>query len=247
MTQATYNSDAYERGRPDYPKSAVEHLVGVLQIREDSTVLDLAAGTGKFTKHILAVAGSVIAIEPEESMRDELADRFPGVLVHDGRGTSIPLPDGSVDVVTIAQAFHWFANAESLEEIARVLRPGGRLGLIWNVRDLSAPAQQALERIYAEYRTGSPNYRGTNWRALFVGYSPFGPINAEVFHHLHVVDEATLLALVLSMSYMSGLPEDEVAAVERSVAAVFEEHAESGDRPVLELPYRTDVFWTHLK
>jgi SAM-dependent methyltransferase len=246
MAQASYNADAYERGRPDYPRAAVDHLLQALAITKDDIVLDLAAGTGKFTKELVGTAGSVVAVEPDPPMRRELAVRLPKVEVLDGQATSIPLGDGSVDAVTVAQAFHWFANREALEEIARVLRPGRRLGLIWNTRDLSQPLHQDLEPIYDRHRKSTPNYRNSGWRSAFTADGPFGPLHEAQFRHVHPVDQGTLLALVTSVSYMSGLSDDERAGVEEKLSSVFAGHARPGDPPLVEVPYRTDVYWAEL-
>ena len=243
MSQVSYDAAAYEQGRPDYSRPAVEHLIHKLGVGSDDTVLDLAAGTGKFTKELVPMVGPVVAVEPEPSMRNELARNLPTIVVLDGHGASVPLPDDSVDAVTIAQAFHWFAGIEALDEIARVLRPGGRMGLIWNVRDLSTPLQLDLEEIFAHYRKGSPTYRGSGWRNVFTSDGPFGPLHEAKFCQSHVVDRTSLLALVMSMSYMSKISQDDRSSVEGAVAKVFDEHASPGDPEAVEVRYRTDVFW----
>lgn len=243
MKDVTYNAAAYVSGRPGYPEAAVASLVESLGVESTSKVLDLAAGTGKFTSELVLVAGEVVAVEPEPSMRRELVRRLPGVHVRDGHATSIPLGDGEVDAVTVAQAFHWFCGTEALAEIARVLRPRGRLGLIWNVRDLSTPVQQALERIFVGYRGGSPTYRTSAWRGAFTEDAPFGPLHTDEFSQSQAVDQAGLTALALSMSYMSRLGTDERLEVEEAVAAIFAEHSSSGTWPVVEVQYRTNVFW----
>lgn len=246
MTDITYDGVAYARGRPGYPRPAVDFLVDALGIGPSSRVLDLAAGTGKFTAELLPVAGSVVAVEPEPSMRAELARSLPAVDVREGNATAIPLRDEAVDAVTVAQAFHWFAGSDALREIARVLAPAGRLGLIWNSRDLTKPVQQALEEILVVYRGGGPpKFYASPWRDAFDDESPFGPLHAAEFSHAHFVDEAELTALVLSMSFTSQLGSQERAAVQASVEAMFAEHAD-GDPPVVEVPYRTRVFWTEV-
>jgi SAM-dependent methyltransferase len=243
--QPTYNAEAYERGRPGYSEPAVARLLDALEIDANSVVLDLAAGTGKFTGELVAVAGSVIAVEPEPHMRAELARGLPMVDVRDGHATNIPVPDGAVDAVTVAQAFHWFAGREALDEIARVLRAGGRLGLIWNVRDLETPVQQALEEILVVYRgAGPPKYHGSPWRDVFTDDGPFGPLHAAEFQLTHPVNQEEFEALVLSMSFTSQLDDAQRAVVGRSVAAVFAEHANGGEPALVEVPYVTRVFWT---
>jgi A/G-specific adenine glycosylase len=138
---------AYELARPGYPDEAVAVLVGMLGIAAGVQVLDLAAGTGKLTRRLIELGASVIAIEPVRGMRRELQQAVAGVEVLDGTAESIPLADASVDVVTVAQAFHWFDAPLALAEIARVLRPGGGLAILWNERDESTPWVAEMSRI----------------------------------------------------------------------------------------------------
>jgi ubiquinone/menaquinone biosynthesis C-methylase UbiE len=128
-------ADDYERARPSYPDAAVHLIVDEAGLGPGSTVCDLAAGTGKLTRLLVPSGAEIIAVEPVAAMRDQLVRAVPGVEVLDGTAETIPLGDGSIDALTVAQAFHWFDTDRALPEIHRVLRPGGTLVLIWNVRD----------------------------------------------------------------------------------------------------------------
>ena len=139
--------DAYERGRPGYPADAVAWLAMSLGISADSRVVDLAAGTGKFTRLLGPFAQRLVALEPLEGMWRHLHEGSPAVPVVASVAERIPLRNQSVDAVTVAQAFHWFRAEEALNEIRRVLRPGGRLGLVWNRRDESVAWVAALGRL----------------------------------------------------------------------------------------------------
>src|SRR5690349_9949875 len=130
-------ADDYERARPSYPDAAVDLIVDVCGLGPGVTVCDLAAGTGKLTRLLVPSGAEIVAVEPVAAMRDQLLRAVPGVEVLDGTAETIPLGDGSVDAVTVAQAFHWFDTDRALPELRRVLRPGGHLVLIWNVRDES--------------------------------------------------------------------------------------------------------------
>src|SRR5262249_30183997 len=127
------SAEAYERARPGYPEEAVAWLAERLGIRSGRDVLDLAAGTGQLARALVPLGARVTAIEPIDEMREQLFGALPDVDAFDGTAEAIPLPDESVDAVTCAQAFHWFRPVEALREIHRVLRPGGGLGLIWNM------------------------------------------------------------------------------------------------------------------
>jgi ubiquinone/menaquinone biosynthesis C-methylase UbiE len=168
-------ADAYERGRPSYPADAVAHLIQTFTISSSSTVLDLAAGTGKFTQLLVSSGARIIAVEPLEGMRAKLAAHNLAVEILSGSAEAVPLADASVDVVTIAQAFHWFANERALAEIHRVLRPGGGLALIWNRRDTTAGAARARST-HGAVPWGRAEHRSAEWRALFNRSRLFTPL-----------------------------------------------------------------------
>ncbi|KMZ12715.1 Methyltransferase [Candidatus Burkholderia humilis] len=135
----TANADGYVRGRPDYPPEVADWLSGTLGLASGKTVVDLGAGTGKFTPRLVQTSARVIAVEPVDTMRAKLAAALPAVQAFKGDAQHISLDDASVDAVVCAQSFHWFAHADALNEIFRILKPGGTLGLVWNVRDARVP------------------------------------------------------------------------------------------------------------
>ncbi|MDO0972527.1 class I SAM-dependent methyltransferase [Mycolicibacterium frederiksbergense] len=122
---------AYERGRPSYPPEAIDWLLPTGAQR----VLDLGAGTGKLTVRLVERGLDVVAVDPIPEMLEVLSHSLPQTPALLGTAEEIPLPDNSVDSVLVAQAWHWFDPKRAAQEIARVLRPGGRLGLVWNTRD----------------------------------------------------------------------------------------------------------------
>jgi len=133
----------YDRFRPGFPEAAADAVVST----RVACALDLGAGTGKFTERLLPRAGRVIAVEPSEQMLAVLRAKLPAVDAHIGTAEAIPVPDRSVDVVTVAQAFHWFEREPACAEIRRVLVPGGRLGLMWNRADPTCTWDRACSRI----------------------------------------------------------------------------------------------------
>ena len=124
-------ADSYDRVRPGPPQQALDWLVPA----GCEVAVDLAAGTGLFTRALFGRAARVVAVEPDERMREVLAERSPGADVRAGWAEAMPLPDASADAVFVSTAWHWFDPARAVPEIARVLRPGGRLGVIWTSRD----------------------------------------------------------------------------------------------------------------
>jgi len=124
-------ADSYDRVRPGPPAAALDWLVPA----GCAVAVDLAAGTGLFTRALAGRVPRVIAVDPDHRMREVLARRAPGLDVRDGRVEAMPLPDASADAVFVSTAWHWLDSPRAVPEIARVLRPGGRLGVIWTSRN----------------------------------------------------------------------------------------------------------------
>ena len=223
------SADAYERGRPGYPAEAVSHFVDRLPAR--ATVLDLAAGTGKLTRPLLAAGLSVIAVEPVAEMRAALPRDTRGL---PGAAEAIPLADAAVDAVAVGQAFHWFDGDAALAEIHRVLRPAGLLALFWNRRLEEDPVNRAIEELVAPYRGGVPTHHGDAWRAAFERTDLFGALEERSFVHSQELDAAGLEARVGSISFIAALEPGERSRVLARARAL------AGDGDV-SVPYRTDV------
>jgi ubiquinone/menaquinone biosynthesis C-methylase UbiE len=136
----------YAKARPDYPSAAVD----LLGLAPGKTVVDVGAGTGKLTRQLAETGARVVAVEPLDAMRELIPAE--GIEVLRGTAEALPLPTSSADVVTAAQAFHWFEAAEALGEMHRVLRPGGLLALLWNRRDPEDPVQREFMRILSRHR-----------------------------------------------------------------------------------------------
>lgn len=227
------SADAYELGRPEYPDEAIRALIDLLPAQP--VVLDLAAGTGKLTRPLLAAGLSVIAVEPLGEMRAALP---AGAQVLAGTAEAIPLADGSVDAVTVGQAFHWFDGEAALAEIARVLRPGGVLALVWNVRVEEDLVHRAIEDLIAPYRAETPSHRGSAWRLAFERTSSFEPLAEEAFDNVLEQDADGLEARVGSISFIASLEPPQRASVLERARAI----AGSGS---VTIPYRTELLaWT---
>jgi SAM-dependent methyltransferase len=208
-------ADAYERGRPGYPEEAVRWLVGE-GLRD---VVDLGAGTGKLTRVLVALGHRVSAVEPLEEMRAELEVAVPGARVLVGRAEAIPLPDASADVVTCAQSFHWFDHGKALLEIARVLRPGGRLAIVWNSRDDRDPWMARLSAIIGNEPVDDDDLAPVRKSGLF------GPVETARFAFEQALDRDGLLDLVSSRSYCAKLPPEARDPLLADVARLYDETA----------------------
>jgi ubiquinone/menaquinone biosynthesis C-methylase UbiE len=233
----------YEIGRPDYPADAIERLVSELQIGPGKRVLDLAAGTGKLTRRLEPTGAELVAVEPVDGMRASLAAALPDVEARAGTAEDIPVADGSVDAVVVGQAFHWFDGDAALAEIHRVLRPHGRLGLIWNVKDESVDWIEKLGQIMESYRGGAPRVASGAWKDAFDRTTLFSPLERARFSFVHEADFAAVVARVTSVSFIAALPPPEFARVVDKVRQLLATHPDTQGRSTFELPYRTGVYW----
>ncbi len=238
------SSDAYERGRPSYPPDAVAWLVEALRIGPGSAVVDLAAGTGKLTRLLVPTGARLVAVEPVEAMRAKLAEMVPGMRVLDGTAEAMPLPDGSADAVTVGQAFHWFDGPRALAEIARVLRPGGRLGLAWNTRDQSVGWVARLTELMDRHADDAPRHRGGRWRDAFEETEAFTPLVERHFVFAQPLDRAGVLDRVVSTSFIGALPDAERAALLAEVSDLLATDPATRGAQTVRFPYRSEVFWT---
>jgi SAM-dependent methyltransferase len=233
----------YERGRPTYPAEAVAWLVEALGIGPGRRILDLAAGTGKLTRLLAPTGAQIVAVEPAAGMRRRIEEMLPAVEVLSGTAEAIPLADGSVDAVTVAQAFHWFDGDAALGEIHRVLGVGGRLGLVWNWRDELEPWQVRLGEIIEPHRSDVPRSVEGAWREAFERTKLFSRLEHARFAIAHELEPEGVVARVTSVSFIAALPGDERARVADRVRALLAEDPATRGRATVVLPYRTDVFW----
>lgn len=229
----------YDRVRPEYPVEAVDWLVETLGLGPGRTVVDLAAGTGKLTKALLARGRArVVAIEPASGMLARLREVAPDAETLEGVAEAIPLPDASADAVTVAQAFHWFSNDAAIAEIHRVLRPGGRLALVWNRRWLRAPAQAALDELLEPWKPDDvPRHKTDEWRVAIEGTELFEPVAAHELRWSQQVDRDGFVGRFASTSFIAAL---EPAEHGRALAAA--EQVASGLEEPIELPYVAELF-----
>jgi SAM-dependent methyltransferase len=233
----------YQRGRPGYPDDAVSYLVRELGIDPGRDVLELGAGTGKLTELIVHTGARITSIEPLAGMREVLQRNCPTVTVLDGTAEEIPVVDASADAVVAAQAFHWFDGDRALPEIHRVLRPDGRLGMMWNARDEASDWAERLTAIFDRLAGDGPRYRDMRWRDAFERSDLFGPLHHQVAYHVHELTRETFLDRVLSVSYVASATEAERERAVAEVDELLETDPELSGRAELVMPYRTDVFW----
>ena len=229
----------YVSGRPEYPPEIETWLNEELGLDSGKTVLDLGAGTGKFSRSLLATGAKVIAVEPVPAMLEQLVRQYPEVEPRSGTAEAIPLGDASVDAVVCAQCFHWFATPEALHEIHRVLKPGSALGLVWNVRDNSVEWVAALTRIMKPLEGDTPRYHSQKWRAVFPAEG-FGPLREKRFPNRHTADpDQVIVDRILSVSFIAALPSDEQERVKAELRKVISTSPELAGKSEVTFPYET--------
>lgn len=232
----------YVVGRPSYPPEAVAWLRDVVGVGRGRKTLEVGAGTGKFIPVLQQCGGDLIALEPIAGMRKQLVRDFPDVKVLSGSAESIPLPDNSVDAVVWAQAFHWFATAAAVQEMRRVLAPGGVLGLIWNGRDESVPWVAELSAITDPWEGDTPRYLTGAWRRAFPapGFEFIGERHA---HNAHVGSpEQVIVKRTLSVSFIAALPPEQRKEVEEQARALIARRPELAGHDEIAFPYETSMF-----
>lgn len=235
-------AQAYARGRPDYPASLLPWLKKDIGLGPGKSVIDLGSGTGKFSSLLVQTGAQVLGVEPVAAMREQFARNHPTLTQYEGTAQAIPLASASVDAVLCAQAFHWFATVEALTEIHRVLRPGGKLGLVWNVRDESVDWVAAITRIITPYEGDAPRFYKGEWRKAFTG-GLFGNLAQTSFGYHHVgTAQQVILDRFLSVSFIAILPPEQKAHVERQLHALLNEHPELRGRLSIDFPYQTQAF-----
>ncbi|MCI4320079.1 MAG: class I SAM-dependent methyltransferase [Thermoplasmata archaeon] len=237
-------AEEYEKGRPEYPADAVAALIAGLRVAPGSPVLDLAAGTGKLTRALLPFGFDLVAVEPMAGMRRVFVRAHPHVRLLDGTAEAIPLPEASVDAVVVGQAFHWFDAAQALPEIRRVLRPGGALGLIWNLRDESVPWVARVGKLLDAVDPGVPRTRLKAWRAAFTENPRFTPLEERTFHFQQQLDRDSVVARFVSVSFVANLPPARKESFVRELHAILDEDPVTRGETTIDLAYRTDVFWS---
>ena len=205
-------------------------MVGTAPVR----ILDLAAGTGRLTELLLADGHRVLAVDPAVPMLAHLTDRLDTPAVA-GAAEQIPVRDQVFDAVVVAQAFHWFDHERAVPEIYRVLKPGGVVATVWNLRDETVPWVRRLGRVI-----GSDGQRRRPDPGGALGLHGFGPVQRRQFRTWQRLDRDGLLDLVSSRSYVAVLGADERARVLADAGALYD--SQRGDPLGLSLPYNTHCF-----
>ncbi len=227
-------ADAYDRGRPGYPLEAAKWLTSPEQV----SVLELGAGTGKLTAQLVALGHDVHATDPDPAMLEILESRFPNIRTSLSSAEEIPAPDSSYDVVIAAQSFHWFDLERAIPEIVRVLRPGGRISIVWNEREESIPWVKKFGRLIgADHQPPKGHHEP---EAALKGSMKFIMVENSRHKHWQTVNRKTIWDLVRSRSHVAVLDE---AAQEEKKAELLEFYDGYGrGMDGMQLPYSANCF-----
>ncbi|HEX2144494.1 MAG TPA: methyltransferase domain-containing protein [Glycomyces sp.] len=232
-------ADLYDAVRPTYPAEVLAWMTG----SAPKDVVDVGAGTGLLTRGLIAMGHKVTAVDPDVQMLDKLTASSPGLhAARQGRAEVLPLPDASADVITAGQAFHWFDRPNALPELRRVLKPGGVLAPVWNMRDESVDWVDQLTEIIG-------NSRGelTPIDATETGYfaPDFDEVEIRVFRHGKTLDRAGLIRLIQSRSYYLTADTERQRELTEAVGRLADTHPGLAGRETFTMPYVTCAFKVH--
>jgi SAM-dependent methyltransferase len=235
----------YARGRPGFPTDSLGWLEQDLKVGPGKTVLELGAGTGKFTELLSRTRADIVAIDPMPVMLQQLPLELPGVRALRGSAQSLPIASAIADAVICAQSFHWFATESTLAEIRRVLKPGGRLGLIWNVRDKSVAWVDSLAELVDRHEGNAPRYDNGEWQMVFPAPG-FGPLHQKFVAHEHTGSaEQVIVERTASIGFVAALPADERLRLLGRVRALVASTPVLAGNAAVVMPYVTRMYWCH--
>jgi len=226
-------AETYQEARPTYHRDLVERFVGRYAL---GPIADVGAGTGIFTSQLVSAGLEVVAVEPVAEMRALLTSRLPDVRVLDGTAESIPVEAGTMGTAVAAQAFHWFDHCQALDEIHRVLRTGGFLVTVWNVRDESIGWVDDYNKVQARFEGDTPRHRSMVWRAAIEDDTRFELVDDWTIKNPQSTTVEGVVNRFLSTSFIAALPiaEQELAAQEiREIVGPF--------GPAVDFPYRSEL------
>lgn len=252
MTQSLHSSaqkgfssaaELYQQVRPSYPQSIALWLQDRLQLSSETMLLDLGSGTGKFLPYLQQITQHITAVEPIGEMLAQLKQAYPNVQTLQAFSNNMPIQHQTVDVVTCAQSFHWFANLETLTEIHRILKPNGYLVLIWNQRDIGVNWVKALADVISPFEGNTPRYHSNQWRKVFQEQDLFKLYQETTIPHLHHgTVEQVVSKRLLSTSFIAAMPKSKQLELKAQFERIVQEYTGKSLDEKIDFPYITHVY-----
>ena len=236
-------AELYQQVRPSYPPEIVVWLQDQLKVGENSTVIDLGSGTGKFLPFLLQTQAKVIAVEPVTAMREQLEQRYSTVECLQTSSDQLLVKDESINAIICAQSFHWFANIESLNEIHQILKPNGQLGLVWNQRDIQVDWVKALADVLEPLEGDTPRFHSGQWQQVFEQQFLFELDQIKTFPHVHIgrVDEVVSKRL-LSTSFIAAMPAKQQQLLKLQFEQIVADYTGKAAQDEIAFPYVTYAY-----
>lgn len=238
-------ASAYEKGRPDYPETAIAHFITALKLESGKQVVDLAAGTGKLSKALQESGVALVGVEPVLEMRKVFSRQLPEIPILEGTAEKIPLEDASIDCVVVGTAFHWFDGERALNEIARVLKPRGRLGLIWNIFDNHAAwVQEVRALLEREMPEQNRTHDSLEWKEAFDMSTRFGPLLHLSYSYCFPGTAQDVINRVFSAKVLGMLSAEKREEIVSRVLHILDTHPSTRGKETFDIPYRIEIYWT---
>lgn len=236
-------AELYQQVRPNYPAEIVSWLQNCLQIQENSTVIDLGSGTGKFLPYLKQTHADVIAVEPIGEMLQQLQQVYPDIQTLQAFSHSIPVEDHKIDTIICAQSFHWFDNLDTLTEMHRVLKPQGHLGLVWNQRDERTDWVKALADFLLPLEGDTPRYHSGKWKRVFEQQDLFIFDSLQTFtQSQHGSVEQVVSKRLLSTSFIAAMTEKDQLQLKAQFEKIVYDFTGLGPQDQIDFPYITYAY-----
>ncbi|WP_087544157.1 class I SAM-dependent methyltransferase [Acinetobacter sp. WCHA29] len=236
-------AELYQQVRPSYPPEIVVWLQDQLKVGENSTVIDLGSGTGKFLPFLLQTQAKVIAVEPVTAMREQLEQRYNTVECLQTSSDQLLVKDESINAIICAQSFHWFSNIETLKEMYRVLIPTGHVGLLWNQRDITVDWVKALADEIVPFEADTPRYHSEKWKQVFEQQQLFQFNGLQTFQLKHTgTVEQVVSKRLLSTSFIAAMPEHQQQQLKARFEQIVFDFTGQTAQDQIDFPYTTFAY-----